>query len=59
MEKVTGDLLTNKYTVIYHKDKGYQKYGAPHHSKVFAISNVLLLYIIDYLDTLLYNIVDN
>lgn len=37
MIKVKHDLLTNKYTTVYHEDENYMKFNAPHH---FMISTV-------------------
>lgn len=37
MEKLTGDLFTNRYTEVFYESKEYQKYGAPHHFKVTSL----------------------
>lgn len=34
MQKLKHDLLTTKYTHVYHEDETEMKYGAPHHFKV-------------------------
>ncbi len=37
MEKVIGDLFTNKYTEVWYESKKYQKFGAPHHFEVMSV----------------------
>ena len=34
MKKLTGDLLTENYTQIWHEDENDMKFGAPHHFKI-------------------------
>jgi hypothetical protein len=36
MKKLVHDLLTTKYTEVYHEEPERMKYNAPHHFKVFA-----------------------
>ena len=35
MKELKHDLLTSKYTQVYHEDEGDMKYNAPHHFKVW------------------------
>ena len=34
MKKLTGDLLTENYTQIWHEDEDVMKFGAPHHFQI-------------------------
>ena len=36
MKELKRDLLTNKYTKVYHEEENEMKYGAPHH---FVVTN--------------------
>jgi hypothetical protein len=35
MQKLTHDLLTTKYTEVYHEKESEMQYNAPHHFKVY------------------------
>ena len=37
MTKLQHDLLTNKYTEVFHEDKDEMKYNAPHHFSVESV----------------------
>jgi hypothetical protein len=37
MKKLTHDLLTTKYTEVYHENDEEMKYNAPHHFKVLSM----------------------
>ena len=38
MEKLKHDLLTSKYTEVFHENKQDMQYNAPHNFKVFAVA---------------------
>jgi hypothetical protein len=37
MIKLTSDLITNKYTEVYHEDEKDMQYNAPHHFNVCGV----------------------
>ena len=42
MKKLTSDLITNKYTVVYHEDEDQIKFNAPHHFNVETVDGTPL-----------------
>lgn len=48
MKKLEHDLLTEKYTRVYHEDEEVMEYNAPHRFKVYSVENDQLLQEINF-----------
>ncbi len=42
MKELKHDLLTNKYTRVFHEDESEMEYNAPHHFKVFSTDEIAM-----------------